>query len=81
MVALSSVCVKPIKQIITENKDIKFKKKKKENLSLISSITLRKLRLRQKNDFLIKKTCRLSTKQMLNNFCDNFLEKLKHVLG
>ena len=81
MVALSSVCVKPIKQIITENKDIKFKKKKKENLSLISSITLRKLRLRQKNDFLIKKTCRPSTKQMLNNFCGNFLEKLKHVLG
>ena len=39
-----------------ENKEIKVKKNRKiiENLSLISSIMLRKLRLRQKNGFLRK---------------------------
>ena len=47
MVVPFSGSVRPIKQ--------KLKKKKKENLSLISSIMLRKLRLMQKNDFLIKK--------------------------
>ena len=54
MIALSSVSVKPIKQRIRENKDrkVKKKKKKKENLSLISSITLRKLRLRQKKGYI-----------------------------
>ena len=53
MIAQSSVSVKPIKQRIRENKDRKVKKKKKkENLSLISSITLRKLRLRQKKGYI-----------------------------
>ena len=56
MIALSSVSVKPIKQRIRENKDRKVKKKKKkkkkENLSLIYSITLRKLRLRQKKGYI-----------------------------
>ena len=41
--------------IIKENKEIKIKKKYQENISLISSIMVRKLRLRQKNAFLIKK--------------------------
>ena len=39
------------KQTIKENKEIKVKK----NFSLISSIMLRKLKLRQQNGFLIKK--------------------------
>ena len=38
---------------IKENKDIQVKKNIKKNLSLISSIKLRKLRLKQKNGFLI----------------------------
>ena len=35
-----------------ENKEIKVKKKYQENLSLICSVMLRKLRLRQKMAFL-----------------------------
>ena len=47
------VSVKP-NEIIKENQEIKFKKKY-ENLSLISSFMLRKLRLSQKKVFLLKK--------------------------
>ena len=48
--------LKLIKQRIKENKEIKIKKKYQKNLSLVSSVMLRKLRLRKKNGFLIKKT-------------------------
>ena len=58
-----------IKSRIKENKEIKVKKKYFKNLSLISSVMLsyvsvmlRKLRLSQKNGFLIKK--RILLKQM-----------------
>ena len=47
------VSVKP--SLIKENKKIKVKKNIKKNLGLISSIMMRKLRLRQKNDFPLKK--------------------------
>ena len=54
MTVPSSVSVKPIKQIIKENKDIK--EKNWENISLISTIMFRKLKLRPKKWFSYKKT-------------------------
>ena len=52
MVVPSFVRVKPIKQKIKENKD-KNSEKNQENLSLISSIMLRKLSLKQKKCFFL----------------------------
>ena len=52
-----TVGVNLIKWRIKGNKEIKVEKKYDDNLSLVSSVLLRKLRLRQENCFLIKKTC------------------------
>ena len=50
-----------IKSRIKENKEIKVKKKYLKNLSLISSVMLRKLRLSQKKWFSYKKTYIIET--------------------
>ena len=50
-----TVGVNLIKWRIKGNKEIKVEKKYDDNLSLVSSVLLRKLRLRQENCFLIKK--------------------------
>ena len=50
-----AIGVNLIKWRIKGNKEIKVEKKYNDNLSLVSSVLLRKLRLRQENCFLIKK--------------------------
>ena len=59
------VSVKP--NLIKENKKIKVKKNIKKNLGLKSSIMLRKLRLRQKNGFPLKKRVLPNTSRSKGN--------------